>query len=285
MTNHPSSVPTPIPYKPTPVRSVRRHAKDVLSRPGVRMSMLLSFLVMLIVWIASVYLVENTWLALNWYALYEISPFLYVLLDGFLYLIDAVVVVFLGFPLLYGWLRHSYLAATGTTPPLSVLFAAFGNRSVYWRSQAIVLRMLLHIAIPVGGFALLVFLAHVVTGLGSVTGYILMVVLAILAAVVLIFGWIANVGLTMVVFLDINHAELGINALFSRYRALCRGRRSELWLLQLSLIPSWLLGVLSLGTLLLIHAVPHSLICMHRVFCRMTGEKLPTAAPVQLPRP
>lgn len=282
--NPPTTTPHPVPFTQPTQRTVKRCAADILSRPGVRMHMLLSTIILLAVFTGSIYLVENTWFALDWDALYENSPLLYDLLDALLYAIDAVIVLLFGIPLAYGWLRYLYLCATGITPPLSILFFAFGNRQTYLRTLAIMLCMLLHLAVPAAVLCALIWLIRLFAALGTAFGIVMIVLLSIVSAAVAVIGWLLSVGITWIVMLDLNHPDMRIKELFVHQRTLTRQKRSELWLLQLTLLPLWLLGVLTLGTVLLLHSLPLSVICMQRAFCDLTGERLPTVAPEQSSR-
>ena len=267
--------PTPKPYRAPAARSVKKHAQDILSRPGVRMGYVLSTILLLTTWIGSIYLVENTWYALDWIALYEASPLAYNLLDALVYVLDAIVIVFLGLPLLYGWLRYVSLASTGTTPSLSLLFTPFGQKHDYMRSLAVTLCLAAHLVLlllPCALFGALCFFCAV---WGGVIGWLLAVLLGILALAALIGATLGNAGMLLVVFLDINHPALTVRellALAHRYR---KGKRFELWLLGLSLIPQFLLGLLTIGTLLLFHAIPLALISFQRAYGGITGERLP----------
>ncbi|MBQ7337765.1 MAG: hypothetical protein IJW40_04830 [Clostridia bacterium] len=278
--NPDTKTPLPIRYAGGHSRSVKKSAADILSRPGIRMSMILATLLFISVWIGTLYLVENTWLALDWSGLYESSPLLYSALDILLYLVDGLIVIFLCIPLAYGWFRFMYLAAGGVTPPYSVLFTAFGNQTIYLRSLALMLRLLLRCAIPLLIFAAAAVIAFLFFTLGGVFGIFLMVIFSVLAAVALLLGTLYNAGVTLVIFLDINHPDLSVKTLFAQAKQLLEKKKAELWLMELTLIPWLLLGLVTIGTVLIFHTIPLYFISLQRALCGITGEILPVAETV-----
>lgn len=265
-------------YRPERPRSRRRRAKEILAVPGVRMSMILATMCFLTFWVGTLYLIENTWYAINWNTLYGISQPLYYLCNGLVYLTDAAVVVLIGLPLSYGWFRYLFLAATAALPPYSVLFSAFGSKRLYWRSIAVTIRCLLRVALPYAAAWVLVKIAQWTAAFGGVVGGILMVLFAVAAGLALFIGTLVNAGATVVFYLDIRHEDESIGTLFARARAQRQGRRVELWLCCLSLLPTFCLGILSLGILLLYHAVPCAAVTMQQEFSVLTDEPLPAVS-------
>ena len=262
-------------YQPAPPPNPRRVAAQILRRPGVRMGMLLSSLLFLSVWVGSIYLVENTWYALDWVKLYQNSESLYHVLDVLLYVVDGLVILFFGIPLIPGWIRYMLLAATGTTPPFSILFYAYANRKIYRRTMLLTFGMLWRVVLVLAAFALATLLAILVFALPGVLGYTLMVILAVAAAAILIFGSIHLAGTTMVIFLDINHPTASVRTILSRAKALLRGEKSDLWLTELFLFPHVLLGVLTFGVYMTFHTIPLYFTALQQHYSRITGEHLP----------
>ena len=268
---------SPILYTPPEKRSVRRVSSDIISRPGVRMGMLLSTLLFLSVWIGTIYLVENTWYALDWVKLYEISEPLYHALDILLYVVDGLIVLFCGIPLIPGWIRYMYLAANGSTPPFSIIFATYANRKSYRRAMLLTLGMLWRLLALLAVFAAVTLLSMLAFSLPGALGYVLMIILALSAAAILIFGSIRLAGLTIAVFLDINHPTAPLRTIFLRAKTLLRGKHIEIWLLELSLLPHVILGLVTIGVYMIFHTIPLYFTCLQRQFCDITGEHLPVA--------
>ena len=265
----------PLAYQPTPPPSAHRVATNILHRPGVRMGMLLSTLLFLSVWIATIYLVENTWYALDWVKLYENHEPLYHTLDILLYVVDGLIVLFCCVPLIPGWMRYMLLTATGTTPPFSILFYAYANRKSYRRAMLLTFGILWRIVALLAVFALTSVLAMLAFILPGALGYVLMVILAISAAAVLIFGSIQLAGTSMVIFLDINHPTAPLRTIFSRTKAMLRGKKSEIWLTELTLLPHILLGILTFGVYMILHTIPLYFTALQQHYSRITGEHLP----------
>ena len=264
-------------YQPAPAPNTRRVAAQILRRPGVRMGMLLSTLLFLSVWVGSIYLVENTWYALDWVKLYQNSKTLYHVLDILLYVVDGFVILFFGIPLIPGWIRYMMLAATGTTPPFSILFYAFANRKTYRRAMLLTFGMLWRVVLAVAVFALVTLLAILTLALPGVLGYALMVLLAVAAAAILIFSSIYLAGTTMAIFLDINHPSATVRTILSRSKALLRGKKSDLWLTELFLFPHVLLGILTFGVYMTFHTIPLYFTALQQHYSSITNERLPVA--------
>ncbi len=268
-------VPTPVPYQAKRPRSLRKRAADILRQPGVRMSMVLATVLFLTVWISSIYLIENTWYAVDWLAVYAKSPALYTLLDILLYVADGLIVFFLCLPLLYGYIRYIYLAATGAVPPYSVMFCAFTSARAYVRTLGLTLLFLFQSAIPFALFAASIALAYVCFTQATLLGYLLSVPCVIVGTALLILGTIANAGASLIFILDINYPDTSVFRLYRRAHALRKGKRAEIWLLELSFLPHLIPGALSLGLSLLFHAIPLQFITVQRALLSITGEWLP----------
>lgn len=273
-------VPAPRAYQAKRPRSLRKRAADILRQPGVRMGMVLTSILFLTLWIATIYLVENTWYAVDWLATYAKNPQLYKILDWALYVVDGLVILFVCLPLTYGWIRYMYLAATGAVPPYSIMFAAFANARVYFRTLSIALIFLLQAALPFLLFGGAVALAYLCYNRAALLYYLLCVLCAVVGTALLILGTIANAGSSLIFILDINHPTDSIPRLLRRSRLLCKGRRPEIWLLELSFLPHLIPGVLSLGISLLFHAIPLQMITMQRALLSITGEWLPVVETV-----
>lgn len=268
---------TPITYTPERQPSTRMVASDILRRPGVRMGMLLSTLLFLSVWIGTIYLVENTWYALDWVKLYDRSETLYHALDILLYVVDALIIVFCGLPLIPGWIRYMHLAASGTTPPFSIMFYAYANRKAYRRAMLLTLGILWRPVVLLAAFAAVTWLSMLAFSLPGALGYVLMIILALSAAAILIFGSIRIAGVTLAAFLDTNHPTASLRTVFSRSGAMLRGKHIEIWLLALSLLPHVILGILTFGVYMILHTIPLYFTCLQRKFCDISGEHLPVA--------
>lgn len=277
MTNSEHSVPTPHPHPTAHPGSLRKDAQRILTTPGVRISMVLATVLFLTFWIGSIYLVENTWYSINWNTLYEKSEMLYHLADALVYAVDAVIVVFVGLPLLYGWLRFMFLAATGALPPYSVLFCAFGNRRIYFRSIALCILAAVLIAWPYALAVLMALLAYLLNAYGGIIGVTLMVLLSILSGATVILGSLCNTGSTLLLWLEINHPDDSIKQLLVRTFDAVNGKRAELWLHNMTLIPTYLLGIVTLGVMLIYHALPLTFVAQQRSYAALTGERLPSA--------
>jgi hypothetical protein len=235
-------------------RDFRIRARQTLARPGLRMHVIVATIVFLTMWVGSLYMLENAWYALDWQGMYQKSQTLYTLIDVLFYLTDALFLVFGALPLLYGYIRYLIRCATGTVPPLSTLFEAFGSGKHYLRALCIMLRMTLRYAVWLGGVVLLVLLAE---ALYRVLGTAAIILPAVLAGVYTVIGSI-GIGIGNAVFLlDFNHPDHRVNQLFRASREIMRPHLLPLWLLKMRLLPLWLLGFLSLGTLLLFHSLPY----------------------------
>lgn len=279
-----TQVPLPIAYKPKRSRSLRKRAKNILRLNGVRMGMVLATILFMTLWIISIYLVENTWYAIDWLTVYAQSQPLYDFLDILLYIADGLIVFFICLPLLYGWIRYMYLAATGVVPPYSILFTAFSSARAYFRSLGIVLLFILQSSLPLllfGGAITLTYLCYIQA---TIWGYLLCPLCAIVGIALLILGTVANAGASLVFILDINHPSLPVLRLFRRAHHLRRGTRFQVWLLGLSFLPHVILGIISLGLSLLFHAIPLQFITVQRALLSITGESLPVGETVSSDR-
>ena len=248
----------PIEVKPSDAlfRDFRVRARFTLALPGLRLRVIIATLVFLSMWVGGFYMVENVWYALDWGGLYETSESLYTLTDAIFYMTDALFCVFAGLPLVYGYARYMVRCATGVVPPLSTLFDAFSSRASYFRALALTLRLFLRLALWLGVVGLLVLVAEALRGM---TGDWIVFVLAPLAGIYAVFGWI-GIGIGDAVFaLELMHPELSVRELLRLSRRMLQPQLLRLWLLKITLLPQWLLGALSLGTLLIFHALPFCL--------------------------
>ena len=258
-------------------RSHRLRARQTLAIPGLRLHVIVATLIFLTMWVGGLYMVENAWYALNWSAIYKQNEALYAFVDTLFYLTDGLFIVFGGLPLVYGYARYLVHSATGVLPPLSALFYAFGNRARYFRSLWLMIRLLLRYTLWLGIVVLSVFLAQAIQ---RAWGNALVYLLAPFIGVYTVVGSI-GIGIGDAIFLlDINHPEYTVNEVFRASRIALRPQLLQTWLLKVTLIHHWLIGILSLGTLLLFHSLPYCLFTQQYAVWSILCEEPALTAPV-----
>jgi len=201
--------------------------------------------------------------------LQEQSPLWYTLLDQMFYLLDILVIILVGLPLLYGACMIYMAAADGKKEPMTTLFCAFSSPSAYRRSLAVMIGLLLP-PLLVAGSAL--WLTHLATGAEQAWMTALYYGLALLLVVsaCLLLG--CHDAVLRLYYL---HPDASVFRLFSASRRKTRGRLFELFLFKLSYTGWWLLSVLSLGIVLIFHALP-AFILAYTVRLDVSDESKPS---------
>lgn len=226
-------------------------ASTVLQTRGIRLHLVLAQLITLALWVGCLYLTENIFAAAPWVALHERMPVLYTLLDVLFYTIDALVVVLLGLPLIYGCAEVVYAAHDGQRLPLATLFRPFTGGAAYGRAIAVMTVILLPRAIV---FFLLQLLWHLTAATASP---LISLALGALALILLALSTLA-VGLDDALLpLALAYPEQRVLALYCRSVRLCAPRLRRIWCFKLTYLGWGVLSALSLGVLLFGHALPH----------------------------
>lgn len=238
------------PSSPSHSKTSKLTAAALLHLPGVRMHLVLTAILCLCFWVGIVYIGECVFAAIPWEALHEQSPLWYTLLDQTFYLLDVIVIVLVGLPLLYGACMIYEAAADGKKEPMTTLFCAFSSPSAYRRSLAAMIGLLLP-PLLVAGSAL--WLNHLAKGTEQIWMAVLyygLTLLLVVAACLLLGCHDAVLRLCYL------HPDTSVFRLFSASRRVTRRRLFELFLFKLSYTGWWLLSVLSLGIVLIFHALP-----------------------------
>lgn len=238
-------------FSPPASRTVHQRANELLARPHMRLHLILAVLCCLTFWIGSIYMSEITFNAVPWNSLYENQYALYVLLDILYYVLDTLIILLIGLPLLFGCAMIFEGAARGVREPMATLFCAFDSPRHYFRVLGMTLRLLLATALPV------------LLCVGAVWASILTDTLSALWGIfpsALLFLFAASVVLCRndaVLTLAYDDPTASVRALFARSHQLTQGRWLALWKFKLSYIGWAVLSVLSLGLVLIFHALPH----------------------------
>ena len=231
-------------------RSSRLQAAGLLRLPGLRLHLILSAVLCLCFWVGIVYVCECMFAAVPWEALREQSPLWHTLLDQAFYLLDAVVILLVGIPLAYGACMIYMAAADGEKAPLTTLFCAFEGPRAYLRAQGVMLGLLLPLLAVAGAVWHLIDLAGKTEMPGVSWLYYGLTILLALAACFLLG---VNDGVLRLAYLYPDRSLFGI---FAASRQTARGRLWSLFIFKLHYIGWAILSVLSLGIVLIFHALP-----------------------------
>jgi hypothetical protein len=246
-------------------RSSRLQAAGLLRLPGLRLHLILAAMLCLCFWVGIVYVCECMFAAVPWEILREQSPLWYTLLDQAFYLVDAAVILLVGIPLAYGACMIYMAAADGESAPFTTLFCAFEGPRTYLRAQGVMLGLLLPVLAVAGVAWHLVDLANRSDLLWlSCLYYGLTILLVVGACSVLGL----NDGVLRLSYLHPDHSLFGI---FSASQSATRGRLWSLFFFKLRYIGWAILSVLTLGILLIFHALP-SFALAHTTHLGITNE-------------
>ena len=230
----------------------RRRANELLALPHMRLHVILAILCCLTFWIGGIYLSERTFNAVPWAKLHENDWLLYTLLDVVYYVVDGLIVIFLGLPLLYGCAMIFEGAARGVREPMSTLFCAFGSPRRYRRALGVVLGVAV---LPAILFALCALFAYQVK-FAETPGQAVLILLYT-ALPFFILACLGCVCYDAVFTLAYDDPTASVRELFARSRAITKGRLCELFRFKLSFVVWTLLSVLTLGLVLIFHALPY----------------------------
>ena len=231
-------------------RSSRLQARGLLRLPGLRLHLILTAMLCLCFWVGIVYVCECIFAAVPWETLHEQSPLWYTLLDQAFYLVDLAVILLVGIPLAYGACMIYMAAADGEKSPFATLFCAFAGPRAYLRAQGVMLGLLLPVLAVTGAAWHLIDLAgKAELPETSWLYYGLVILLAAFAC--LLLG--LNDGVLRLAYLSPDRSLFGI---FAASRQTARGRLWSLLFFKLRYIGWAILSVLSLGIVLIFHALP-----------------------------
>lgn len=237
--------------RPPASAMAKKRASDLLARPHMRLHLILATLCCMAFWIGSVYMSEITFNVVPWASLHEENYVLYVALDVLYYTIDAIIILLLGLPLLYGCAMIFEGAARGVREPMITLFCAFDSPRCYRRTLGLMLRLLGAHALPVGLCAWLTWARYEIAGSSSLWETLPMTLVFLLIVSIVLGRYDA------VLTLAYDDPSATVRELFARSRALTRGRWFALWKFKLSYVGWAALSVLTLGLALIFHALPH----------------------------
>ena len=231
-------------------RSSRLQAAALLRLPGLRLHLVTTAILCLCFWVGIVYIGECVFAAAPWETLREQAPLWYEWLDKAFYLLDVLVILLVGLPLLFGACMIFVAAADGKKEPMTTLFCAFASPAAYGRALTVMLGLLFPTLVQAGGTLYLVQLA-------SATEQVGMTVLWYGLAVVLILAvWLLSGCHDAVLRLCYLHPDTPAHRLFCTSRRLTKHRLVSLFLFKLHYVGWALLSVLSLGIVLIFHALP-----------------------------
>jgi hypothetical protein len=219
--------------------------------PHVRLHLILTVLCCMTFWIGSIYISECTFNAVPWESLYENRYLLYALLDVLFYAVDALIIVLIGLPLLFGCAMIFEGAARGVREPMTTLFCAFDSPRRYRKTLGLMLWLLgAHLLTPV----LCAILAWALyDSIGTVSLWVTLPV----ALITLLVASVILGRNDAVLALAYDDPSASVYEWFARSHRITKGKYLTLWQFKLSYIGWGLLSVLSLGLVLILHALPH----------------------------
>lgn len=230
---------------------VKMRASDLLALPHMRLHLILATLCCMTFWIGSVYMSEITFNVVPWASLHEKNYVLYVALDVLYYAIDAIIILLLGLPLLYGCAMIFEGAARGVREPMTTLFCAFESPRRYRRALGVTLGVAF---LPAAFLALLALFAYQVKWAENPGQVVLILLFAVSPWLALSLGWGRY---DAVLTLAYDDPAATVRELFARSRTITKGRLWGLLRFKLSYVGWAVLSVLTLGLVLIFHALPH----------------------------
>ena len=237
--------------RPPSADTSRRRANELLALPHMRLHLILAILCCLTFWIGGIYLSERTFNAVPWASLYEGNRLLYTLLDVVYYVVDGLIILFLGLPLLYGCAMILEGAARGVREPMTTLFCAFESPRRYRKTLGLMLRFIGAHALPVALCAWLIWARYQTDGPDTLWETL---------PTTLVFLFVASIVLgrnDAVLTLAYDDPTASVRDVFARSRTLTKGRLWGLFRFKSSFVGWALLSVLTLGLVLIFHALPH----------------------------
>ena len=237
--------------RPSASVMARRRADELLALPHLRLHLILAALCCMTFWIGSIYISECAFNVVPWAQIYADNRLLYVLLDVVYYTADGLIILLLGLPLIYGGAMMFEGAARGVREPMSTLFCAFESPRRYRRALGVTLGVAL---LPAVFWALCALFAYQVRWAESPGQAVLILLYAVLPWLALSLGWGRYDAVLTLAYED---PDATVRELFARSRALTKGRLWSLLRFKSSFVGWALLSVLSLGLVLIFHALPH----------------------------
>lgn len=231
-------------------KAAKLTAAVLLRLPGMRMHLVLTAILCLCFWVGIIYIGECTFAAIPWEALHEQSPVWYMVLDQMFYLLDVIVIVLMGLPLLYGACMIYGAAVDGKKEPLATLFCAFSSPSAYRRALAVMLELLLPALLAAGAILYLLRLAKSAEHVGMAVLFSALALLFIFAVCLLMGCHDAVLRLCYL------HPDVPPRQLFAASRHATKGQLFSLLLFKATYLGWWMLSILSLGIALIFHALP-----------------------------
>ncbi len=231
-------------------KTAKLTAAALLRLPGMRLHLVLTAILCLCFWVGIIYIGECTFAAIPWEALHEQSPIWYTVLDQMFYLLDVIVIVLMGLPLLYGACMVYQAAVDGRKAPMATLFCAFSSPSAYRRALAVMLELLLPALLAAGAILYLLRLAKSTEQIGMTVLYAALALLLIFGACLLMGCHDAALRLCYL------HPDVPARQLFAASRRVTKGHLFSLLLFKASYLGWWILSILSLGIILIFHALP-----------------------------
>ena len=230
---------------------IRQRARELLSLPHMRLHLILATLCCLAFWIGGVYINECAFNAVPWEHLYHNNFLLYTLLDVLYYVTDGLVVLMLGLPLLYGCAMIFEGAARGVREPMATLFYAFTSAHAYRRALGVVFCLLIFPLLSLSACAGVAWVCF--DAIDPSTLYTTIPLSLLFMAFMAVLLGQNDAVLT----LAYDDPDATVSSLLARSRAITKGRLWDLFRFKLTFIGWGALSVLSLGLVLLFHALPH----------------------------
>ena len=231
-------------------KTARLQASALLRLPGLRIHLVLTAILCLCFWTGIVYICECVFAAVPWATLSEQSPLWYEILDQAFYYLDVVVIVLVGIPLLYGACMIFAAAVDGQKAPMTTLFCGFAGPRAYARALGIMLGMLLPALAIAAGILYLVRLTK--NGEMAELAWLYYALIVLLPLVICLLSG-AHDGALRLSYL---RPDMSAHRIFAASRRAAKGRLAKLFLFKLSYLAWAVLSVLSLGIVLIFHALP-----------------------------
>ena len=249
MTKHVSAPLRLTPHSPD-IGEARRIAALNLTNHGMRLHLIFASLITMTLWVGCLYLTENLFAVVPWVALHQNTPALFRLLNILFYVIDGMIILFLGFPLLFGCANIFSAAGNGKQLALTALFEAFGNGRTYARSIAVMLIILAPRAL-----AVLLLRALWLYVLPHHTIGLTLLCLPLMLLPIALITW--GLGLDDAYLpLVLHQPHMGIWALYKQSVRLTRPHLFRIWCFKLCYLLWGLLSIVSMGVLFFGHALP-----------------------------
>ncbi len=240
----------------TDAKLCRVRANELLRGSEMRLHLILAALLCMTFWIGIVYLCECTFDIFPWEAWRKNDLFRYAVFQALFYLVDTLVILLFGLPLLFGTAMILQGAAYGKREPLSTMFCAFGSFRAYGRAMTVIFRLL---ALPLFSLLLMTLLVIAARWLSTIPVIIAATVSCI--ATLLVTALLCGRDLA-VLPLCYRFPSMRVKQIFSLSHTMTAPHLFPLLCFRLHYVPHVLLTVLTLGIYALVDGLPRHAIAM-----------------------